>query len=56
MTAKSVEARRNGPPFTAVSNAFIDWLMADCTGSEVQVFLYLSRRTRLFSIAERDWV
>ena len=44
MTTKSVEARRNGPPFTAVSNAFIDWLMADCTGSEVQVFLYLSRR------------
>src|SRR5579863_5877282 len=37
----------NGLPdeFTAIPNVFIDQLMADCTGSEVKVALYIARRT-----------
>jgi hypothetical protein len=33
-------------PYTAVPNAFLDLLMADCTGAETKAFLYIVRRTR----------
>jgi hypothetical protein len=36
------------PPFTAVPNEFIDWLLADCSGSEIAVYLYMLRRTAGF--------
>jgi len=32
-------------PYTQVPNAFLDLLMADCTGSETKVVLYIARRT-----------
>jgi hypothetical protein len=32
-------------PYTAVPNGFLDNLMADCTGAEVKVVLYIARRT-----------
>ena len=32
-------------PYTTIPNAFLDLLMADCTGSEVKVLLYVARRT-----------
>jgi hypothetical protein len=32
-------------PYTTIPNAFLDLLMADCTGSEVKVVLYIARRT-----------
>ena len=34
--------------YTEVPNDFIDWCMANCTGAEVKVMLYLLRRTRGF--------
>src|SRR4051794_13134149 len=34
-----------GEPFTAVPNSFIDWVMAECTGAEVKIVLYIARRT-----------
>jgi hypothetical protein len=39
--------RAKGLPdaFTAVPNPFLDRCMADCSGSEVKVFLYIARRT-----------
>ena len=32
-------------PYTAIPNGFLDNLMADCTGAEVKVVLYIARRT-----------
>lgn len=43
----SFDPARKGIPqeFTAVPNVFLDSQMADCSGAEVKVFLYITRRT-----------